>query len=392
VAEPTVVVPSAEPLSLEQKFAAEDAELTAMLEKQGLAADEGLFATVGEAEKVPAPVQTSEALELADPAKPDPVVEKEPPADPPVVTDPPADPPVVTDPPADPPPVVAEPEKRKPQPWAEKRAAERKLAETQRELEDLRAKERERQAAAAAEDPALPDFDDPIEEVKRGQERIEGELKRQAEENRQRDIQNAVTRDEEVFKQVNPDYNDALTFVGQRARQRFEVTGVLDEVADDIMEKHSDYIDQVLKHKGITDPSVEDAENAAKDIAFAVTFEKERVQFVQRAMRRGKSVAQSVYELAVSEGYTKKAEAAPVVVDPPPAAPDKKPATAQERVKRAAQVELAAQSLSAMQQAGKVKLEVRTKSEYMQLSPKEQDAFTERMELINPNWLETMPD
>lgn len=365
-----VVAPS-EPLSLDQQFEKENAEIEELLKSQGV--DE-----TGEAEQVPEPEARSEELALSE----------ETPAPEPAPTDtPPAEeiPPAEQTPEPEPLPRDA---KDKPRPWAEKRAAQKKLAETERELAEYKQREAERLAAEKGDAPE-PEFEDPLEKIQKDQKRLEETLQQQVEENRRRAVEQRITQDEERFSRDNPDYKDALNYIGQRARQRFELTGELEDKTQEVLEKFTDQLEGIMRNMGISEPTEADAERVAKDCAFALLFEQERQRFVSRHVAKGLSVAEAAYKLAQAEGYQKPDAAAPA----PAPVPAKPALTAQQKVQQQAKIAVAGQTLSAMQNAGPAKgIEVRTKAEFMRLTPKEQDIFTEQMEEINPNWLQEMPE
>jgi len=386
VAEPT----PPEPQSLEAMLAQEDKEINALLKQSGLEIPGDDLIADGKVEVQPPPTQTDEPiLETAEP-EPTPEPEPEPKIEPEPKTEPTPEP---EKPPLE---VKPEPEKKERVPiWKALRDSERRLKDL--EAENARLKSEREVAAKQSRDEFTDDGtpteldEDPITKVQKEQEKISAQLANQAEAIRQRNIADSIKTDEERFKKDHPDYEPALGHIVVRARERFGLTGDLEDKMQEVLKNNQDVIERVMTMKGIRDPSDDDVYKTAEDIAFAVLFEQERQRFVQRQMARGKSVAQAAYELACSEGWTPQSgDPAPEPVAAPVAA---KTETPQQKVARQAKIAVAGQSLAALQNGGPTKGEiVSSKSDFIKMSPQDQDKFIARMEQVDPDWLQKLPD
>jgi len=376
--------------SLDQILGNEDQEIAALLKKAGVE-DTDLLSTDGEAENRPEPKETSRDLHAETPEPVEPVKEPEEPEpqkEPEEVKAAPEPEPVKEE--AKPP----EPKRERVPTWKLLRDADRRAKALEEENRAL--KQRFEQPPMQQPDEAIQQLEseDPIQKIENRLAQQDAEIKAQAEINRQNMLRQQIVQEEVEFKKAHPDYDDAVRFVAQKARGRFAATGELDDMAQKIITEHRDEIEKHLARQGVVSPDDEQFYQTAENLAFAVVFEQERQKFVQRQLQRGRNVAQAAFELAESEGYTApETAAAPVAPVPPAPSKEDKPSEAQQRVQRQANLARANQSLSAMQNSGPPKsLTVKSKTEFMRMTPEAQDKLVEMMEEVDPDWVQKLPD
>jgi len=379
--------------SLDAILGREQEEINELLKKAGADIDPTGIIDNGEAEQVPPPAtsETDLQAETPEPVEPQKEPDKPEPQKEPEPVEPAGEPQAQPQEP---------PKKREPVPvWKALRDAERRLKEV--EAENLRLKSQ----PAPQPPPQEPQFDeqaviqelddnDPIVKLQREHEALKQRLANQETLNEQSRTTQTIIADENRFKQQHPDYEEALGYITQRARQRFGATGELEETMQEVLSKHHNVIDNVLAAKGIPNASDDQLYQTAEDIAFAVLFEQERQKFVARNMKQGKSIAAEAYKLAESEGYKFQAVQTPATPPPTPQPTEADRRTqAQKRVQQQAKIANANQSLSAMQNSGTPRsLMVKTKAEFMRMSPEQQDKLIEQMEDIDPDWHQKLQD
>jgi len=375
--------------TLDQMLAGEEAEINELLKKAGVDTDPTGIIDNGEAETVPPPAESTTDLqaETAEPIKepepekpPEPIKEPEPEPEPPK-------------------------EAKRQQPWGvwkTLRDTERRMREL--EAENLRLKsqpppqprQEQQYDQYESQQATIDELDekDPITKLRVEQDEIKRQLAEQIALNQQNRSMTSIQADEMRFKQDHADYEQALGFLTQRARQRMAATGEIEEKMQEVLQKHQEVIQNVLHTKGVQTPTDDQVYQTAEDIAFAILFEGERQRFVGRAQAQGRSVAAAAYQLAQSEGYRTQTVEEPASAPPPPqkSAADLK-ADAQKRVQRQADLAKANQSLSAMQNSGAPRsLMVKTKAEFMRMSPEQQDKLIEQMEEVDPDWHQKLAD
>jgi len=382
-------VPSSDQ-SLDQILGREDQEIAALLKKAGVE-DPDLISADGEAETVPPPKQSETDLHAEAPEP-----EKEPEEKPPA-KEPEPEPQEEEKEPAEPEPPKQEARRERIPTWKVLRDADRRMKQLEEENRLLKQQPPPAQPQYQPEEVAIQELDnqDPLTKIEQRLSQTEGELKAQAEINRQNALRQQITNEENYFKQTHPDYDQAVNFIAQRARNRFSATGELEEQTQTVVSQHRQKIEDILAHQGVANPNDDQFFQVAENIAFAVLFERERQSFVNRQLSRGRNVAQAAFELAESEGYSPKV-ATPETAPPSPTPSQskaKEPSEAQKRVQRQAEIAKANQSLSAMQNSGPARsTTVKSKTEFMRMTPEQQDKYVEIMEDVDPDWVQKLPD
>lgn len=351
----------------------EEAEATQLAENLGKETDEPVIPEEKPVEEIPSeksPVEEEKPVEKV------PVEEK------------PVESPVETKP--------LEEKKAKDANWAFREL--RRLQRENREREEREAAAKTKPAETPVEKPAEEQIFDPIEQASRDAT----EAKRLAEEARQhvdetekrlnakteeRDLLDDVVRQENAFKVIHPDYDEAMNYVIESRKAQFEVMGVLDAQADIWLQQRPDLVERHAQETGRNSDDANDIREAAKDMAFRIAIHQERQMLLASCKKSGKNVAEAVYSLAEKMG--RRIEA--------PATPTKSQPTPQEKVQQAkAQQEKQkpfTATLAAMD-GGKMALpkKITSRAELMQLPDKEQDAIIAKYDAEDPSWFANLED
>lgn len=204
--------------------------------------------------------------------------------------------------------------------------------------------------------------------------KLEQEREQEKAEKAAKDLVDEIKKDEEDFAKDNPDYHEALTFLAETERKEYEVAGILDRNAADIMVNRPDLVEQVANARGMTE------EQAAKEIAFHSILTARRQFLIGQSRAAGKRISEVAYSIAQSRGFksTKSAEAEK----------EKAAADAKARVEQAKKLEPATKSLSNMAPAGSRPKDWRpqTRAEALELSEEQIDALDRE----DPNWLQRL--
>jgi len=163
------------------------------------------------------------------------------------------------------------------------------------------------------EDP-LTKVNKDIEALKQGQQQTREHLQSNQAVNQQRDLMTDIERQEESFTREHPDYNDACNYLAETEREEYEIAGILDSAAREMLERNPEIIEQ---HMQAT--QMDDEYEAAKDVTYAILLNERRKAFVAAATRSGKNVPAAAYDLAKKRGY--QAQGAEQEMPKQPAAP-----------------------------------------------------------------------
>lgn len=263
--------------------------------------------------------------------------------------------PLATAPP--PPPVEPAPVEPDGSPWKAKREAERREKEALAELNAAREREaqllRDLEASRRPPTPPAPppaaDLDtDPLLAVEDRIARMERDLAEQRQRNGQleaavqRQSRDTTLRTEaDQFTREHPDFPQARDFYIQKQIEEAELTGELDTVAADIRQRVPGEVSKAARERGITEAAL------SRELAQAVLFEQRLALMERTAAQRGKSVVETVYELARVRGFTGAPRAVTPTVVPSNGAPPPAAASAAETLRRE-QAQAAASSLATM--------------------------------------------
>jgi hypothetical protein len=331
------------------------------------------------------------AAPVAEPKKPEIVVEPEKPAEPaPAPTEPK---------PAEPAPAAAEPKPAEPAPAAAAKPAEepqrtrddaawKRVRLLEKELKELR-EAREKPPEKPAGPPAFDD--DPALNLKARADALEGEVVRLRAENQQKQQDDAVRAQEAEFSVVKPDYKQALAYLETTEVNEWQESGAATAYVrqlqsavaagrrgDTAFKGYADHVDKVAAQPHVQQMAAKDGRDPDDVAMFLVardTYLTSRRQLVrQGAEATGRNPAEIAYKLAEKRGYK---PTAPVTEPAKPA--QESPEAARQRVLAQKEITAATNSLSesATVVAGPERHVLRNRNDVLNLDEASLDALIE---------------
>lgn len=283
----------------------------------------------------------------------------------------------------------------------EQRAAKREIKRLEAELKALKTAPTAQQQAPQVQD-AVPDTiqDDPFgfkAEMNRLREEIKQEQQRTQATTEQQRITQEIAQQEAAYRQREPQYDDALNHVVSTERNRYKFTGdaqvkgkMLMDLADRFSGSREDArivqqaIDRLVDERDITELE------AATEIAADLWIAQQRNLVIQGNMATGRSIPETVMEIAKAMGWSPKQIAqAQAAVQAAPAKPAVSPA---EQIRATARASAAGKSLSQLQPAG-INVpdgpQIRTVQDWMNFhksNPTAAREYAKQMSARDPRW------
>lgn len=246
-------------------------------------------------------------------------------------------------------------------------AQRRRIAELERRI--LGQEQPPQQLAADQLPPGYVDEADPLENVTRQISDLKQQMQT-AERDRQ------LNQEANAFSQQHPDYPQAFNYYIENEVRAAEQSGEIDTVAMHLRNGDQNMRATVANVANVRQMTEADA---AREVAKAVLFEARKSSLIASCQQSGRSVVETIYNLAHLRGFNAAAPA------PPPEQAPGVPSAAQEQ--REEQRQAAAASVSSMTNAqGAPPRRIRTRADFNSLPPEQQAAYVAQMDAINPNW------
>jgi len=331
----------------------------------------------------PESVPRQHSNELGTDTVPPPVVSTDQVLPTPVAEPPPAVPPVPAEtpspeqpppPPTEPPKVESKPEGKPDALQREKRLAEQRARETERELqaerERLAALQRERdELARQLHQQTQPEGAEQIEPDPLTQ--MQNEIAQMRQQLYARQVDDQLTQQARTFSQQHADYEQALQYYVESETKAAQLTGELDVVADRVRQVNPDGVRNIALQQGITEA------DASRNLAMGVLVEARKQALIAGAQRQGRTVPEVIYELANTRGF-KGANGTPAAA---PTAQAPAPGTSAAEQVRAEQTRAASESLASMPTGATTPpRRVNSINDFHSMTPNEQDKYIAEMD------------